>query len=214
MPWDTVPSAPHDLLNRVQPYVGALREKSARRIAGDPQFGFLTDDIARLRKSLATKSISLNEAERRVELAESKARQKEREREHRILRATRPTRYEITLENVSSPGLPRPVAFDSHADSASSSVPSAAAGEQEGEASPRPPSADDIIVNEAEKVLADYVGLLTRQTAPAGCHTTGIRAAAVRTGSIARRMTKEGNANRARRRQSGESVLRDESQGS
>src|SRR4029077_16202080 len=111
LPWDAVPPAPHELLNRVHPYVDQLREQSNRRVAADKDFGYLAEDVARLKKRLAAKSVSLNEAERRRELAQSKARQEEYERDARARQASRPATYEITLQNVSTQGLPPRVAL-------------------------------------------------------------------------------------------------------
>jgi carboxyl-terminal processing protease len=141
LPWDVVPPAPYERLNRVAPYAAHLREMSARRVAAEKDFGYLAGDVARIRQTLATKSVSLNEAERRRELAQDKARHAEREQEERALRPTRPTTYAITLENASSPGLPPPIVRTTPVDKAS--------------------SADDITLDEAERVLSDYVGLLS-----------------------------------------------------
>ncbi len=162
LPWDSVPSAPYERLNRVQPYVNALREKSVRRIATEKDFAHLADDIARLRKSLATKSVSLNEVERRQELAKSKARQDERKRESRNLHARRPTTYEITLKNASSPGLPPPLAFKNKTDKAVARTASSPMDDLDGGSIARS-SAKDIILNESVQILADYVRLLRLQ---------------------------------------------------
>ena len=150
LPWDVVPSKPHDSLDRVQPYLAPLRERSARRIATDEDFGYLGVDIARLRKSEDTKSVSLNEAERRLELAQAKARRKD---EARAVETVRPPTYGITLENLSSPGLPPRVVFPTVAE-----AHPAAAGPDEADARSSP--AGDIVLNEGERILADYVGLL------------------------------------------------------
>jgi carboxyl-terminal processing protease len=157
LPWDTVASTAHESLNRVAPYVAVLREQSARRVTADRDFGFVTGDLARLRKSVALKSVSLNEAERRHELAEAKARHEEREREDRVLHAKGPTIYEITLANASSSGLPPPDAFDKDPQT-TSREPAASAAENLDEPSSRPAS-DDFLLNETVRILADYVDL-------------------------------------------------------
>ncbi|MEY2936747.1 MAG: Periplasmic protease, partial [Pseudomonadota bacterium] len=77
LPWDAVPAAGYTRDDRVSPYVDGLRQKSAQRIAAGRDFVYLAEDIARLRKSLTEKTISLNEAERRQELADAKKRQAE-----------------------------------------------------------------------------------------------------------------------------------------
>ena len=149
LPWDVVPAALYERLNRVEPYVAALRKSSDRRRASEKPFAELADDIAKLRKSLVSKSVSLNEAQRRQELAESKVREAELASEERALRATGPTTYEITLKNASSPGLPAPLAVTN----------SAPAKDQDSEAKGRS-TTDDIILNEGVQILADYVNAL------------------------------------------------------
>jgi hypothetical protein len=86
----------------VKAHLSDLRDKSARRIAADKGFALLADDIARLKTSIAAKSISLHEATRRQELEESKARRSEREKQLSALRAAQPKTYEITLQNVAT----------------------------------------------------------------------------------------------------------------
>lgn len=149
LPWDAVPAVPHEQLNRARPYLGILREKSLRRIKADKAFVFLAEDVARIRKSLAEKSVSLNEAERRQEMAEGKARQTEREKEAQAHALSLPTTYEITLKNASAPGLPPPMAVKPSAKQGTAATP-----EAEGA------SASDILLQETVKILADYVELL------------------------------------------------------
>jgi carboxyl-terminal processing protease len=163
LPWDAVPAAPHEQLNRVQPYVKTLRDKSGRRVAAGKDFGFLADDIARLKKTLVSKAVSLNEAERRQELAQGKARQKEREREDSLLREARPTTYGITLQNASAPGLPPPIA---HADAAARSpagAPGSSSSADEGDDAAAGRAADEVVLKESLQILSDYVGLVGHQ---------------------------------------------------
>ncbi|HEY6478005.1 MAG TPA: carboxy terminal-processing peptidase, partial [Polyangia bacterium] len=158
LPWDVVPAAPFERLNRVEPYVAALRAKSDRRRATEKPFVELVDDVARLKKSLISKSVSLNEAQRRQELAESKVRETELASEERALRATGRTTYEITLKNASLPGLPAPVAA---ANDAPAKDAPAKDGDKAGESEAKIRSAtDDIILNEGVQILADYVHVL------------------------------------------------------
>lgn len=157
LPWDTVPPAVHDRFNRVAPFVPRLRESSSQRIATDPSFTFLAKDIAALRKNLATKTISLNEAERRAELAETKARESEREQQSKALRASAPTSYDVTLANAAAPGL---------SPSAAPEAPKSPPGKHGLRARKADLAAtDDILLNETQRILADYVGLLNRSPA-------------------------------------------------
>ena len=164
LPWDTIPSTPHETQDRVQPYVTALRSKSGARVAADKDFAYLAGDIARVKKQVATRSVSLNEAERRQELAGLKARRQEHERDGQRAHTDRPIAYEITLKNASTQGLPPP-ALESHADKdrGSSMAVSSETDELEKPSSGRSP--DDIVLDESVRILADYVDLLTRHQA-------------------------------------------------
>ena len=153
LPWDVVPAAPFEHLNRVEPYVAALRARSDRRRATEKTFTGLVGDVARLKKSLVSKSVSLNEAQRRQEMADAKVRETELASEERALRATGPTTYEITLKNASLPGLPPPVAPVAVTNNAP------AKDVEDSEAKIRS-TTDDIILNEGVQILADYVSVL------------------------------------------------------
>jgi carboxyl-terminal processing protease len=143
LPWDAVPATPHEQLNRVQPYLAILRERSLHRVSTEKPFTYLAEDIARLKKSLSEKSVSLNEAERRQELAQLAARQDERKQEELAHPTSEPTTYEITLKNASSPGLPPPM------------VPKKSEGPAAGQSRD-----SDILLQETVKILGDYVDLL------------------------------------------------------
>ena len=164
LPWDVVPSKPHETLDLVAPYVASLREGSARRVAEERGFHELEGEVVRLRKALATKSLSLNESERRAELAQANARRLERERENESLRAARATTYEITLENASSPGLPAPIAAAHPAKSASPGGASSARDSVD-DASEGASFGEGLILDESERILAENVDLLSRKSA-------------------------------------------------
>ena len=161
LPWDVVPSARYTALNLVKPYVSALRDKSARRVAANRDFEFVRGDIARLKGLLATKSVSLNEADRRREMAQDKERDDARELVDRARRAKMPSSYAITLENASAPGLPSPLA------AANTATPLSKAGSAaNGKSDPSTVQSsldDDVVLDESERILADYVDLLTRK---------------------------------------------------
>src|SRR5262249_7356017 len=108
LPWDTVPALRFDREGRVAPYLPALRTKSAKRIASDRSFVLEGQQIAELKKRLAAGTVSLNEADRRAEMAASKAREDEAAEAARSLSNARPT-YAITVKNAATPGLPAPM---------------------------------------------------------------------------------------------------------
>jgi hypothetical protein len=155
LPWDVVPPAVYEHMNRVAPYLAELRERSLRRVAGERDFGYIANDIARTRQRLATKSVSLNEADRREELAQGAAQRKDRDRERHARRVAKPVTYEITLETASRPGLPSPLTPTHDPREPTAASPSPRDLEE-----PSPKRAgDDVILNEGERILLDYVDL-------------------------------------------------------
>ncbi len=156
LPWDVVPPESYEELGRVQPYVASLRQGSRQRVSTEEAFRYLQADIARLRQAEVAKSVSLNEAERRQELAQDKTR---RDQEARTLHAAAPPTYEITLENLSSPGLPPPMTSPGPAPNRPSAEPD--------DASAKSTPAEDIVLNEGVRILGDYVGLLGHRAASA-----------------------------------------------
>jgi carboxyl-terminal processing protease len=161
LPWDVVLPAPYKRLDRVQPYLQALREKSAQRVASDKAFSELAVDIARLKEKVAAKSVSLNEPKRREELANDKARREERARAERALRTAQPTAYEITLANASAPGLPPPMV--AKPPKRKDTTPAGDSAQPDADdVSADQSRADTTIVNESLRILADYVDMLHR----------------------------------------------------
>jgi hypothetical protein len=123
---------------------------------------------------LATKSLSLNEPERRAELAQTKARRLEREREDESLRTAGPRSYEITLENASSPGLPAPIAAASPAKRSPSAAP-APAGDAPDEGAEAASADEGVILGESERILGDYVTLLSGKSTGSAEQATSSR---------------------------------------
>jgi carboxyl-terminal processing protease len=164
LPWDVVPPKPYEAMNRVKPYLQTLRVGSARRVETDPAFDYLSGNALRIRKRFASKTVSLNEAERRHELADQKTREAQHEAELKARAAQRPIAYAITLENVDSPGLPPPLLPKPEAPkpTAASSPQGKAGFSKEGAQD------DDVILDESQRILSDYVELLTPAPPAAG----------------------------------------------
>ena len=110
MPWDAVTARSMAHFDLVQPYVATLRDESGARLAGDPEFQWLREDLAVIARNRETKSISLNEAERRREKDENEARSKAHTAARLGRKDVEPTAYEITVKNAATPGLPAPMA--------------------------------------------------------------------------------------------------------
>jgi carboxyl-terminal processing protease len=155
--WDALTASKYQPVNRVQPYVARLREASSKRIATGKDFAFLREEVALVKKNIGSKTISLNEAERRKEMAQAKARKELREKQAKALKASRPATYEITLKNSSTPGLPVAVAGGNTAQVTAGKAKDDK--DNEGGSAGRS-AADEILLNESLQILADYVGLV------------------------------------------------------
>ena len=153
LPWDTVPATSFERMSRVQPYLAALRDRSTKRIAAGKEFAALADDLARLRKNIDTKTVSLNEAERREELTANKTRRQQREKELASLKSAQPATYELTLKNLAAPTLAPPAA-------PKTPTPRGNAASQESNDRVAVQSlAEDVILSESVQILADYAEL-------------------------------------------------------
>jgi hypothetical protein len=95
-------------------------------------------------------------------MAQTKARNDEREQEDRAHAGPRPTTYEITPKNASLPGLPLPVVATESKGKTKSAKFSSPGDELGRMATGRSPDSE-VILNEATKILADYVDLLGGQ---------------------------------------------------
>jgi carboxyl-terminal processing protease len=155
LPWDTIPPAAYEPLDRVAPFVGTLRASSARRVAADKGFLALAGDIGRLRETVANKSISLNEASRSQMLAADKARGEQAKREEQSAHALQPATYEVTPENAGSPGLSL-AKVSATQTSRNPHDPSSGVAVEPASDAP----ANDVVLKETEQILSDYVGLL------------------------------------------------------
>ena len=162
LPWDHIPPSDFAREDHVSPFRRELRARSAARVAGDPDFAYMREDIAQLKRRLAAKTVSLNEADRRQEKAEAKAREESRSRERAARKESQPTSYEITLKNADIPGLPAPTAT---ASSTAAKLPRFPAHETE-EAEASIPQSDPIL-RESERILADYATMLHRASSVA-----------------------------------------------
>jgi hypothetical protein len=124
----------------------------------DKNFTLLANSSARLKKDIAEKSVSLNETERRQQMAQAKALQQQLEAADHALLAKRPPTYEITLENLSLPGLPPRLTSSKEP----GTTPAKTSPEQNDDLDStmsEHSSADDIILNEAEHIVTDYAQL-------------------------------------------------------
>jgi carboxyl-terminal processing protease len=157
LPWDRVPPSDFAREDHVSAFEHDLQARSAARVAEDKDFAYLGEDIAQFKKSQATKTVSMNEANRRQEKAEARAREEVRKQERVARKESQPTTYDITLKNADTPGLPAP------ANTVSSPVAklSATPADETEEVEASVPQSDPVL-RESEQILADYVAMLHR----------------------------------------------------
>jgi carboxyl-terminal processing protease len=159
LPWDLVPPSDFTREDHVSPFLHDLQSRSAARVAGDKDFAYLGEDIAQFKKSIAAKTVDLNEADRRQEMEKDKAREEVRNHERAARKEIPPTTYDITLKNAGTPGLPAP---ETKINSPAAKLSESTAGEAE-EAGAGVPQSDPIL-RESERILADYVSMLHHPT--------------------------------------------------
>jgi carboxyl-terminal processing protease len=164
LPWDTIVPSKYRPFGQVAPYLTALRGASATRVAADPAFAELRQQLARLKSRLDDNSLSLNEAQRRREQAQDKAIGKAIASKAEAEESAIPT-YELTVAGAGLPGLPpRTVGTPKRSGDEALAKPSDDGLDDPGSTAAH--AADELVLDESLHVLADYVGLLEHP--PAG----------------------------------------------
>jgi carboxyl-terminal processing protease len=182
LPWDTIDSANYDKVNRVQPYLPELERRSAHRVGEDKDYAYVREDIEKIKKAVADKTVSLNEQQRLTEKESDDVRARTREQELKSRKHTDETIYPITLKDADRPGLPAPLKRNIVADnntSSSTNSPASATSAGHGSAAsdiiaaadaddsnPKATDPDDAPpedrapLEEAEHILVDYISLM------------------------------------------------------
>jgi carboxyl-terminal processing protease len=171
LPWDSVPASRFSKLNRVRPVLATLQRESATRVANDPALRLLRQNLALASEKLEGTSISLNEAERRRDKAQADALEAKLKTATQARAGQTPTTYDITLQNADLPSLPA-ARKPSVAKTATTQLPSS--NEQMTPSSVS--TADtgvDIVLREAEHILADYIQLSPRTEPLTQFHPAG-----------------------------------------
>jgi len=175
LPWDTIASAAYEKVNRISPVLSELSRRSTERLAQDRDFEYVREDVDRFKKRQAEKTVSLNEAKRRGEMAEDKARAEARKKELADRKEKQPTTYEITLKLADQDGLPAPmtnkvVVAVNRADAKVLEAEKKEAKESEDgveDAEADDQVAIDVTLKEAERILLDLIRLQGRSPATA-----------------------------------------------
>jgi carboxyl-terminal processing protease len=175
LPYDEV-APQHIDRNDLSPVISQLQALSSARVAVDPEFGYITEDMNRLRKRIKENTVSLNIADRKRELAEDNARREARNKDRAKRGAPiEAVAYEVTLDNVDKPTLEK-VAYDrkkkgSLYDTADEEDESDDSKVADGKKAAKEPIVTDAIRNETLRIEADLVDL-QKTAKTASTHTT------------------------------------------
>lgn len=140
-------------------FLDELRARSQVRLAADPEFLYVSEDMKRIRDRIDKNQLSINEEIRRKELAEDKQRKEQRKGE-RLARGplVNVQAYALTLDDVRSKREKlEAVAYERERDKRYTPDPDEAAAEKrEG---PQPPEPDPIR-NETLRIMGDLIELV------------------------------------------------------
>ena len=104
LPYDTV--APVDFEKWDHPlFKKELVSRSSVRIAADPEFRYIMEDLDVVKKRVTENRVSLNEKARRAEIEQDKARTEARTAAREKIKRPEAKVYAVTLDNVSKPDL-------------------------------------------------------------------------------------------------------------
>jgi carboxyl-terminal processing protease len=105
MPYDVVDAVPFDKVTDHPLFIPELKQRSAARVAADPEFSYITEDLTFLKDKRTANKISLNEKDRRAELASEKAKKEKHTAERAKRKKPDEKVYQITLDNADKPDL-------------------------------------------------------------------------------------------------------------
>jgi carboxyl-terminal processing protease len=136
-------------------FLAELRERSARRIAADPEFLYVSEDMQRFRERLEKNSISNNKEAREKELADDKARTEARKAE-RLARGPiiEAKVWQLTLDDVKNNREDlEVVAYERERDKKYEDLDEAEDSAEKKDKTPEP----DPIRNETVRIISDLI---------------------------------------------------------
>jgi carboxyl-terminal processing protease len=158
--WDTIDKAPYRPENQYTAILPELQKRSAQRVATNPDFKYLQEQITEAKKNVSQKSISLNEAKRVAERQQAEARSKARQKQLASRLDLTEKIYVITLEDAKKPGLPKGLNAKELAQAEKAKRPQRVKNPDELPEDNTDDSPErDILMDEAERVLADIAQL-------------------------------------------------------
>ena len=137
-----------------------LKRLSAERVAKSREFGYVKSDLTRLKDRIDTNTISLNEKERRAEIAEQKTRKDRRLADRAKRSAPAEKVFAVTLDNVDQQDLQPASNLSAEANrqkKVSDALEAKAEGEPEEEEDPY-----DAVRFEAINIVTDLINLTAK----------------------------------------------------
>jgi len=104
LPYDEVAPADYEKVDRPL-FLEELRQRSSARVAADPEFKYVKENLAIIKKKLGENQLSLNEKARRAEIAREKARKEARKAERAKRKHAADKTFLVTLDTVDKPEL-------------------------------------------------------------------------------------------------------------
>lgn len=134
------------------PLIDTLKNRSQERVAKDPEFRYINEDMKRFHERLELNQLSLNEKLRKEEIAQEKQRKEQRNAERKKNPVQNPPAFEVSLDTVDKPVLPKVVAKKKPARDKAAKLPADGEDPEEGESAVGTP---DPIKREALQILKD-----------------------------------------------------------
>jgi carboxyl-terminal processing protease len=158
LPYDTVEAVPFDKVEKPL-FKPELRQRSAARIAVDPEFRYITDDLDLVKKRVAENKISLNIEKRRAEIEDEKSRKEKRTAERATRTVPQPKRFAVTLDTLGKQELQ--LVTNEKKKDATPDVEKADGDDddEDDDSTKNPKPVVDAVRNEALNILADFVDL-------------------------------------------------------
>ena len=174
LPYDTVEAVPFEKLEGSL-FKTELRQRSAARVAVDPEFGYIMEDLAQVKKRLAENTLSLNIDKRRAEIEDEKARKEKRTAERKARTLPEEKHFSLTLDSVTKPELQLVTNEKKKQDAASATTETSIDDDDDDPSTDEDESGDgkrvDAVGAEAINIVADLASLTRGVKAPATAST-------------------------------------------
>ena len=164
--YDEVDPQPVRKFSFTAPLIESLKHRSEERVAKDPEFRYINEDMKRFRDKIELNQLSLNEKIRKDELAADKKLKEDRKAARKTNPAPVQPAYEVTLDTVDKEKLPLVTAKKKPARDKVAKDPDEEGGEEDTEDATAPP---DPVRLETINILKDLTSQLQ------GLRTAGIR---------------------------------------